>query len=153
MKELKKDELYYIATKGGVTFGGGEPLLYSLYIKNLLELGAKEWNVTVETSLNVPKINIEMLLPYINEYIVDIKDMNSDIYKSYTGKSNRRVKENLKWLIGKGMSDRIVCRIPLIPYYNNESDQRDSKKELSEMGIKRFDLFTYTIEGKGQNSL
>lgn len=148
MKELKKDELYYIATKGGVTFGGGEPLLYSLYIKNLLELGAKEWNVTVETSLNVPKINIEMLLPYINEYIVDIKDMNSDIYKSYTGKSNRRVKENLKWLIGKGMSDRIVCRIPLIPYYNNESDQRNSKKELSEMGIKRFDLFTYTIEGK-----
>lgn len=89
-----------------------------------------------------------MLLPYINEYIVDIKDMNSDIYKSYTGKSNKRVKDNLKWLIGKGMSDRIVCRIPLIPYYNNKSDQRNSKKELSEMGIKRFDLFTYTIEGK-----
>ena len=39
MKELKKDELYYIATKGGVTLGGGEPLLKSQFIKELLDLG------------------------------------------------------------------------------------------------------------------
>ena len=116
MEELRKDELYYLATEGGVTFGGGEPLLNSQYIKDILELGAKSWNVTVETSLNVPRQHLELLLPYIDEYIVDIKDMNSEIYIKYTSKNNEQVIDNLKWLIKKGMAERIVCRIPLIPH-------------------------------------
>ena len=41
-KVLKKDELYFLATKGGATFGGGEPLLNAEFIKDLLELGAKK---------------------------------------------------------------------------------------------------------------
>jgi hypothetical protein len=43
------------------------------------------------------------------------------------------------------MADRILCRIPLIPNYNNASDQEKSKKELSEMGITRFEMFNYVI--------
>ena len=146
MDELRKDELYYIATKGGVTFGGGEPLLNSQYIKDILELGAKNWNVTVETSLNVPRKHLKLLLPYIDEYIVDIKDMNPQIYMDYTRKNNRQVIDNLKWLIKKGLAERVVCRIPLIPNYNTTSDQEKSKKELLEMGITRFDLFNYIVD-------
>ena len=143
MKELNRDELYYIATKGGVTFGGGEPLLQSLYIKEILDLGAKRWNVTIETSLNVSRIHLERLLPHFDEYIVDIKDMNPTIYESYTGKSNELVKSNLKWLVENGMGNRVICRIPLIPHYNTAIDQQNSQKELADMGITRFDLFTY----------
>ena len=143
MHEIAKDELYYIATKGGVTFGGGEPLLKSGFIKEILELGAKRWNIAVETSLNVPKENLEELLPYINEYIVDIKDMDSKVYQQYTGKNNEQVKSNLKWLIDEGLSDRIICRIPLIPGYNSKYAQEVSKELLIQMGIRRFDLFTY----------
>ena len=146
MDELRKDELYYLATKGGVTFGGGEPLLNSQYIKDILELGAKKWNITVETSLNVPRKHLKLLLPYINEYIIDIKDMNSEIYKNYTRNNNKQVIDNLKWLIKKGMAEHIVCRIPLIPNYNSESDQKKSKEELSNMGINRFDMFSYTVK-------
>jgi len=146
MEEVRKDELYYIATNGGITFGGGEPLLNSQYIKDILELGANKWSVAVETSLNVPRHHLELLLPYIDEYVVDIKDMNTQIYESYTGKSNSLVKENLKWLVEQGMAERILCRIPLIPNYNNASDQEKSKKELSEMGITRFEMFTYLID-------
>lgn len=146
MNEVRKDELYYIATNGGITFGGGEPLLNSQYIKDILELGAKKWSVAVETSLNVPRHHLELLLPYIDEYVVDIKDMNTQIYESYTGKSNSQVKENLKWLVEQGMAERVLCRIPLIPNYNNASDQEKSKKELSEMGITRFEMFTYLID-------
>lgn len=151
MEELKKDELYYLATKGGVTFGGGEPLLNSQYIKDILELGAKNWNVTVETSLNVPRKHLKLLMPYINEYIVDIKDMNSEIYNNYTRRNNKQVVDNLKWLIKKGMGERIVCRIPLIPNYNTTSDQEKSKKELLEMGITRFDMFTYMVDTNVKN--
>lgn len=143
MAELRKDELYYIATKGGVTFGGGEPLQNSAFIKEVLELGAKEWNVTVETSLNVPREFIEPLLPYIDEYIIDVKDMDDAIYRQYTKRNNELVKSNLKWLIGNGYADRILCRIPFIPGYNDETRQEKSKDELKKMGIKRFDVFTY----------
>ncbi len=146
MKELRKDELYYIATKGGVTFGGGEPLLNSLFIKEIMEMGAKDWNVTVETSLNVPQHHIVQLLPYIDEYIVDIKDMNPEIYEQYTGKNNNLVKSNLNWLIDNGYAERIICRIPLIPGYNDDTHQEKSKEKLSKIGISRFDLFTYKTD-------
>lgn len=148
MNELRKDELYYIATNGGITFGGGEPLLNSKYIKDILELGAKKWNITVETSLNVPLYHIKLLFPYINEYVIDIKDMNPNIYQKYTGHDNQLVKENLQWLIEHGMSEHIICRIPLIPNYNCKSDQEKSKEELLNMGIKKFDIFSYTVEEK-----
>ena len=146
MEELKKDELYYIATKGGVTFGGGEPFLNSKFIKKVLDLGAKEWDVAVETSLNVPRAYIEPLLPYIDEYIVDVKDMNDTIYRRYARRSNKLVKSNLKWLIDNGLADNILCRIPLIPGYNDKTHQERSKEELTKMGIRRFDLFTYNTD-------
>lgn len=145
MEEIKKDEFYYIATKGGVTFGGGEPLFHSRYIIDILKLGAKDWNVTVETSLYVPRQHLKLLLPYIDEYIVDIKDMNSETYSRYTGMKNKVVKENQKWLINNGAAKRIVCRIPLITGYNNAEDQQKSQKELTQMGIERFDFFEYRI--------
>ncbi len=143
VRVLRKDEMYYVATKGGVTFGGGEPLLKSRFIKEVLELGAKEWNVTLETSLNVPWEQVEILLPYIDEYIVDIKDMNPEIYKRYTGRDNELVKANLKKLVDKGFSDRILCRIPLIFNHNDFAAQEKSKKELGQMGLDKFELFKY----------
>ena len=72
MQVIRKDELYYLATNGGVTFGGGEPLLRSEFIKEVLELGAKQWHITIETSLNVPLQNLVLLFPYIHEYVEDI---------------------------------------------------------------------------------
>lgn len=143
MTTLRKDELYFKATNGGVTFGGGEPLLRVEFIKEILELGAKDWHITVETSLNVPRKNLENVFTYIHEYVVDIKDMNPTIYKAYTSKDNELVKSNLKWLIEQGMAERITCRIPLIPEFNTPEDQQRSKYELEAMGITRFDFFTY----------
>ena len=140
---LTKDELYFIGTKGGVTFGGGEPLLNTDFIKEVLDLGAKRWHTTVETSLNVPLSNLEKLLPYIDEYIIDIKDINPCIYKMYTGKDNKQVKENLIWLIERGKAKNITCRIPLIPQFNSNKDQLNSMNFLKSLGINRFDIFDY----------
>lgn len=96
------DELYYLASGGGVTFGGGEPLLYSDFIIDILALGAKKWNVTIETSLNVPFKQVEILLSYIHQMIVDVKDINPQIYESYTQSKNDIVIENLKQLACNG---------------------------------------------------
>ena len=140
------DELYYLATGGGVTFGGGEPLLYSEFIIKILELGAKKWNVTIETSLNVPFEKIKVLLPYINEMIVDVKDVNPQIYKLYTQSSNNVVLENLKLLADSGFAEKMLVRIPLINGYNKQADIQNSKRILEYMGYSTFDIFEYKTD-------
>ena len=137
------DELYYLATGGGVTFGGGEPLLYSNFIIDVLELGAKKWNVTIETSMNIPFKQVDILLPYINEMIVDIKDINSKTYKSYTLSNNLLVLDNLKRLSTYGFSDKITIRVPLISGYNTPIDVQTSKHFLEDLGYSTFDIFEY----------
>ena len=96
--EVRIDQLYFLATGGGITFGGGEPLLNSAYIKEFCRQCPKEWRISIESSLNVPRKNVEEVLPFVKEWIIDIKDMNSEIYKAYSGISNERVIDNLKWI-------------------------------------------------------
>ena len=132
-----------LATRGGITFGGGEPCLRSEFISRFRELCGKEWRITVETSLNVPRKHLEILLPVVDDYIVDIKDTNDEIYQNYTGRSNHQVLGNLRWLIEHGKAEQITVRIPLIPQYNMEEDTTHSIDLLKSMGLSHFDVFTY----------
>ena len=56
--------------------------------------------------------------------------------------------ENLRILLDKVGSERIVVRIPLIPQYNTDEDRQKSKELLARMGVTRFDLFDYKIKEK-----
>ena len=142
-EEVKIDELYFLATHGGVTFGGGEPALQSNFISEFKRLCGTGWKITIETSLNVPQEDIERLLPVVDRYIVDIKDMNNDRYETYTGKSNTRVIENLRWLVAQGKAEQIIVRVPHIPSYNTETDIENSIHQLKDIGLSDFDRFTY----------
>lgn len=139
------DELYFIATNGGVTFGGGEPCLRPQFIREFRELCGQAWRLNLETSLNIPSANIETLLPVVNTLIIDIKDMNPDIYRNYTGQSNDLVLDNLRLIADAGRQQDCIVRIPLIPGYNTEADREISRKALEALGFDRFDLFTYQI--------
>lgn len=142
-EEIKKDELYFLATGGGVTFGGGEPCLQSEFICEFRQLCGAQWKLTVETSLNVSQKHLERLLPIIDQYIVDIKDVNDCIYQSYTGASNAVATQNLRYLIEQEKGEQIIVRIPLIPSYNTEADCENSIRILKEIGLTHFDRFTY----------
>ena len=142
-EEVRLDELYFLATHGGITFGGGEPCLQSDFIYEFRQLCGQEWQLSVESSLNVPQENIEKLLPVIDYYIIDIKDINNDIYQQYTGKENEKVLNNLHYLIEHGKNEQIIVRTRIIPVYNSESDVDNSIRLLKEMGITQFDRFTY----------
>ena len=142
-EEVRLDELYFLATHGGITFGGGEPCLQSDFIYEFRQLCGQEWQLSVESSLNVPQENIEKLLPVIDYYIIDIKDINNDIYQQYTGKENEKVLNNLHYLIEHGKNEQIIVRTPIIPVYNSESDVDNSIRLLKEMGISQFDRVTY----------
>lgn len=78
-EEVRQDELYFLATNGGITFGGGEPCLQSDFIYEFRQLCGQEWQLSVETSLNVTQENIEKLVPVVDSYIIDIKDINNTI--------------------------------------------------------------------------
>ena len=139
-------ELYYLSTVGGVTFGCGEPLLYSDFILEVLKLGAKKWNITIETSLNVKYEQFDIISPYINEIIIDIKDINTQIYEKYTRHSNTLVINNLKRLANSDYNNKILIRIPLIAGYNTEDDIMNSKVFLENLGYSNFDFFKYKTD-------
>lgn len=143
--ETRIDELYFIATNGGVTFGGGEPCLQTQFIREFRELCGPEWKLNLETSLNVPSVNVETLLPMVNTLIIDIKDMNPDIYHNYTGGANDIVLDNLRLIADAGRQQDCIVRIPLIPDYNTATDREASCKALETLGFDRLNLFSYQI--------
>ena len=143
LEELQRDDLYFRATGGGVCFGGGEPLLRSEMILEVCQLMPEEWSVTIESSLNVPLRHVEAVAPFVRQWIIDVKDMNPDIYQSYTGIGNLRVRENLLWLAAHVDKERILIRLPLIPRYNTPTDVADSRRQLEALGFTHFDEFEY----------
>ena len=143
--EVEIDDLYFVATGGGICFGGGEPLLRSDFIKAFAEIMNPEWKLTIETSLNVPLENVKAIVSSVQMWYVDIKDMNPDIYKAYGCKENKQVISNLQWLAANGYADKVIIRLPLIPEYNTDEDRQKSQKELEEMGFTNFDKFNYIV--------
>ena len=143
--EVEIDDLYFVATGGGICFGGGEPLLRSDFIKAFAEIMNPEWKLTIETSLNVPLENVKAIASLVQMWYVDIKDMNPDIYKAYGCKENKQVISNLQWLAANGYADKVIIRLPLIPEYNTDEDRQQSQQQLEKMGFTNFDMFNYIV--------
>ena len=143
---VKIDELYFLATDGGVTFGGGEPLLYADFIAEFRSLCGDGWHICAETSLNVPFENVKKAALCIDEFFVDCKDSSPDIYLAYTGKENALMIENLRFLVSAVGAERITVRVPLIPEFNNDECRQKSVDFFKEMGIEKFDLFNYRVK-------
>lgn len=145
--QVKIDDLYFLATNGGVTFGGGESLLHADFICKFREVCGPGWRLTVESSLNVPTSQLKKILSVVDDYIIDIKTMNSEIYQAYTGKDNSLVLQNLKLLIQNVSPEHIRIRIPIIPNYNTEADTERSVCTLKEMGFTDLEVFPYVQKG------
>lgn len=144
-KKIKNRRIYYWASGGGVVFGGGEPLLHEDYILEFSQRYGREISITIETSLNVPIMHLEELKKTIDLFIVDIKDMNSEVYEHYTGMSNNLLIENLARIVD--VENKVMIRIPLIKGFNEKKDQIKSRNLLKTMGFSRFDFLTYVVRG------
>lgn len=142
-ERLAVDDIYYRMSQGGIVFGGGEPLLQSEYIVETVKLFPAAWKIRVETSLNVGWQQIEPLIPFIDQWIIDIKDMNQAIYKMYTGLSNERVAKNLEELSKHIAAEKILIRVPNIPKYNTGDDVNRSLELVRKYG--QTEIFTYKV--------
>lgn len=138
------DQLYFLATGGGITFGGGEPALHADFIVAFRDTCGPQWHLNLESSLHVPTAQIEKLIPVIDHYIIDIKDLNPDIYRRYTLCEVDLLMDNLRLLCQHGLQDRVTLRLPLIPEHNTDEDRDRSEQILREMGFTHFDRFEYT---------
>ena len=145
IERVRVDDLYFRATGGGVTFGGGESLLHAAFIRRFRELCPTEWRISAETSLAVPRESLLPALSAVDEFIVDCKDMDPDIYRRYTGGDVQIMKDNLELLLASCGSEAVLVRVPSIPGFNTAADQQKSAEALREMGVTRLDLFDYVI--------
>ena len=148
-REIKIDNIYMNMTGGGVTFGGGEPCLRADYIREFRKICEKEWKINLETSLYVDTKVIETLIPIVDSFIVDIKDLNPQIYSSYTGKPIELLMANLKLLASKKVQDKVHVRVPSIPNYNTPTNQKQSVTILENMGFNDIELLNYIVPKHG----
>ena len=141
--QVKIDQLYFLATGGGVTFGGGEPLLQAEFLQEFRRECGMQWHLCAETSLNVPWEKVEIAAGCMDMFYIDCKDTDPEIYRRYTGQDNAQMLSNLQRLLTLTGPERIVVRLPLIPEFNTEADRQKSRRLLENMGITQFDFFTY----------
>ena len=152
LENVKVDDLYFQATGGGLTFGGGEPALRADFIVRFRALC--DWKIDLETALNVPPGKVGTLMEVVDHFFIDIKDMDPEVYRSYTGKDNALVLENLHILASR--ADDCTLRLPLIPGYNTDAHRDRSEAVLREMGFTQFDRFNYKTDirdGKRKTNL
>lgn len=127
MAEIRKDRHYYQATGGGVTFSGGECLLYPEFVAELAEkCRAEGIHTAVESAMFVPWENIEKVLPNIDLFFNDLKIPDPEKHRQYTGQTNHRIIENIRKLSETGK--QVILRIPVIPGVN------DSEEDLAGFG-------------------
>ena len=127
--EILLDKVYY-ADGGGVTFSGGEPMMYPQVINELISLCRKEGiNTAIETSLIYFDEKIFGSLDFI---MADFKIWDSTKHKKYTGVSNEIIKENFKKL--DMLNVPFIVRTPIIPEINDTVEEIKSIRNF----IKKF---------------
>lgn len=142
--KVKRDNLYFLATGGGIVFGGGEPLIYSDFIREFIEkYKSTGWKFTLETSLSAKKENLTQLIGLIDYFIVDIKDMDKNRYELYTQGSYDLFLKNLEYLAGNADVEKITLRVPRIPRLHSSNEAEENYRILKNMGFKNIEIFDY----------
>lgn len=146
LERVRVDDLYFRASGGGVTFGGGESLLHAAFIRSFHEICPEEWRICAETSLAVPAEQVRIAADAVDGFIVDCKDMDAAIYHRYTGGDGALMRSNLRLLLETVGPERVTVRVPLIPGYNTADDQSRSAEQLRGLGVVNLDLFDYVVK-------
>jgi len=118
LEEILKDRVFYNVSDGGVTLSGGEPLLQPRFARFFLEAcSGAGIDSCIETSAYIPQqefLNIALLA---NRIYIDIKHMDSNLHRLYTGVSNDLILSNIAAVVQRHNS--VIIRIPIIPNYND----------------------------------
>jgi pyruvate formate lyase activating enzyme len=115
---IMRDAPFFKNGKGGVTLSGGEclaqPDFAVAFAKTLYDKGI---SVYVDTCGFVKRESLERIIPYTDTFLYDVKAIDTGRHKLLTGRENRSILDNLKFLSDMGC--RIEIRYPLVMNYND----------------------------------
>lgn len=117
---VAEDKCFYDVSGGGVTLSGGECLCSADFCAELLrELKCRGISCAVDTSGYADRAAIAAVAPYTDCFLYDIKLIDDEKHIRYTGRSNKRILDNLAYIDTLGTDTEI--RIPLIPTVNDDA--------------------------------
>ena len=160
---LTRDKPFYIRSRGGVTFSGGEPMLQPVFLRDCLRLCKESGMQTaVDTAGNVPFSSFEDIVMYTDLILYDIKIADPTPHKRYTGVTNERIIDNL-FLLYELCADRakdsaglgqngIIIRIPLLPGINDDEEEFSQIANLITKfpNIREVDILPYHAMGESK---
>ena len=144
MPELLADMPYYRRSGGGVTLSGGEILAQHQFARDLLRVCKENGlNTAVESTANAPFENIKEILPYLDLFLLDIKHMNPEKHKEFTGANNELILENAKKIAQSGVE--LIVRTPVVPGFNDTAEEIKAISKFASTlpGVKEHHLLPY----------
>lgn len=142
---VEKDRPYYYRSGGGLTLSGGECLCQPEFSRDLLH-AAKERGIhtAIESMACAPFEKIEMLLPYLDMYLMDVKHTNPAKHKEFTGSSNELMMENARKTALSGQT-KLVIRVPVIPTFNDTVEEMQGIAGFASTlpGVRKIHLLPY----------
>jgi pyruvate formate lyase activating enzyme len=144
---LKKDEVYFKKTGGGVTFSGGEPLLNDLFFW-FKQLKLLDFNICVETSLYVPSENLKKIFELVDFFIIDLKILSFDeARKILKGDLNLFI-ENVNFLM-RHYSGKVLYRFPVVKGFTyTEKNLKLLVDFINSFNVKYLEIFSVHNLGK-----
>jgi pyruvate formate lyase activating enzyme len=131
-EEVKRDEMFYRNTGGGVTCSGGEPLAQSAFVAALFERCRHVGIPTaLDTTGHASRSAFEQVLAYTDLVLFDLKCMDSADSLAAVGQSNELMLENAEYVMKSDVP--VVIRIPLIP---GITEKTENLKKIAEF-VKR----------------
>lgn len=129
MDAIRRDRNFYDQSGGGVTLSGGEALLQWRFCRDVLKRCKEEGiHTCLESALYVTHKAIDEVAPYVDLFITDIKQMDSDIHKKYTGVGNELILKNIQKLADMDMP--LIIRMPIIPGFNDNTTYIDRASDF-----------------------
>jgi pyruvate formate lyase activating enzyme len=144
MAILNRDR-YYWGPKGGVSLSGGDPLMQGKFVTELLRRCNEAYiNVCIETTANIPRKTLEAILPYVQWFFIDVKNMDSARHKEFTGVGNELILDNIRWLATSGWNGKILLRMPVIPGFNDSAENALATAEfMKSVGMHEINLLPF----------
>ncbi|MBT4521391.1 MAG: glycyl-radical enzyme activating protein [Halieaceae bacterium] len=151
-KEFQKDKMFF-GPEGGATFSGGEALLHPDFVAEVFALcKADGIHTCLETTGSVSRRALEKVLPVTDLFLFDLKHMDSEIHRLWTGAPNTLIHDNARWLASQGV--QILFRVPLIPGFNDCPDNVQAMAAfvggLDSENIDGIELLPYHAMGTGK---
>ncbi|MDR1542233.1 MAG: glycyl-radical enzyme activating protein [Clostridiales bacterium] len=152
MEEVIRDEPYYRRSGGGLTLSGGEALLQPDFSGALLRI-SKECGLTTameSTGFGSFESVRDKILPWLDEFLMDIKHMDSAKHLEHTGQPNGRLLENARKIAGAGQN--LLIRVPVIPGFNDTQEEIAAISSFAKSlpGVKKMRLLPFHQYGAGK---